>query len=252
METKDMTQMEQTIEKIKNGRGAETLGILEPLAEKGNAEALFWLGVRSLHSMRVPDNDPNSRRHYRVIRQDKKKAVELIRQSAEKDYPQALCWMAKEHFLGRRLEKNETLAFEYWKKAADTGFVPAIYKLAQCYSSARGTSLNHDEGIRLCRTAAEAGYPPAEFLLSLYYTYGRDVDNNCFGPVEPNYEKAIYWGKRAAEHGHIIGQYMMGRYYLEVKGDIVQAKYWLHEAAKRNLKNARIFLEEIEKVEVQA
>lgn len=232
MEEKDKKLLNEVIKAIKDEGWASTIGILEPLAEKGDPTALFLLGTRYLHTMRVPDNDPESKRRVKFIRKDEEKAIQLIKLSAEKGYPRALCWMAKEHCSGRHLEKNETKAFALYKQAADIGYIPAIYQLALCYSFAKGTSLNHDEGVRLCRMAAEAGYPPAEFRISQYYAIGRDVDNNSFRPVAPNPEKQLFWLKRSAENGYIIAQYALGRHLLEVEKDKEQATFWLKEASK--------------------
>lgn len=116
MDDKEKRQLEFAIEKMKSGRPDETIGILEPLAEKGDATALFWLGFRHLHTMRVPDNDPKTKRRFQWVRRDEKKALELIGMSAEKDYPPALFWMAKAYHDGRRVQKDDKKAFLFFKR----------------------------------------------------------------------------------------------------------------------------------------
>ena len=254
MDPKENTQLREAVELIREGRRTETIGILEPLAEKGNPAALFWMGMRCLHAMKVPCNDAKSKRRFRIVRSDKAKAVEYIRQSAEKGFPHALCWMAREHQTGRMLEKDNSKAFLLYQEAAEQEYTPAIYQLSECYCHGRGTARNLNEAFRLCRQVAEAGYPAAEYKLSRYYACGF-VDDEYHGDAESAghdaHEQVLYWCRKSAEHGYMLAQYMTGRYLLE-EGDREQAKWWLQKAAKSHLVNARMLLEKIEKEEAGA
>ena len=50
-------------------------------------------------------------------------------------------------------------------------------------------------------------------------------------------EKALYWTRRAAEHGDRDGQYNLAEFYedaIGVERDIEQAKHWYRLAALQN------------------
>ncbi len=239
---------------MRQGRWRETIGLLEPLAESGNSEAMYWMGERLQVAMRILNPDASSKRKYIMIRADKEKAWMWMERSAEKDYPKALFWLGYQYYTGRLgCEKNEEKAFTYFERAAQLGNIPATYYLSQCYQYARGTRLDHDKSISLCKQAAIVGYPKAEYELSRMYLAGRDVENSTFGPVSPNPAKAFEWCEKSADHGYVVAIYKLGEYYLNgtgVEKDLEKAAFWLRKAANRHLVNAKELLDTIEPLPV--
>lgn len=123
---------------MRQGRWRDTIGLLEPLAESGNSEAMYWMGERLQVAMRILNPDASSKRKYIMIRADKEKAWMWMERSAEKDYPKALFWLGYQYYTGRLgCEKNEEKAFTYFERAAQLGNIPATYYLSQCYQYAR-------------------------------------------------------------------------------------------------------------------
>lgn len=73
---------------------------------------------------------------------------------------------------------------------------------------------------------AEQGYPLAECQVGYFYCEGLGV--------EPDLEQALYWTKKAAEHGDRDGQCNLAWFYEEAIGvskDMEKAKYWYKQAA---------------------
>ena len=73
---------------------------------------------------------------------------------------------------------------------------------------------------------AEQGYPLAECQIGYFYYEGLGVEKDL--------EKALYWTRRAAEHGDRDGQYNLAEFYedaIGVERDIEQAKHWYRLAA---------------------
>lgn len=73
---------------------------------------------------------------------------------------------------------------------------------------------------------AEKGYPLAECQIGYFYYDGLGVEKNL--------EKALYWTRRAAEHGDRDGQFNLAWFYEEGIGteqDLEKAKYWYRKAA---------------------
>lgn len=76
---------------------------------------------------------------------------------------------------------------------------------------------------------AAQGYPLAECQVGYFYYDGLGVEKNL--------DKALFWTKRAAEHGDRDGQYNLAWFYEEgigVEQNLTQAKYWYKQAALQN------------------
>ena len=76
---------------------------------------------------------------------------------------------------------------------------------------------------------AEQGYPLAECQVGFFYLEGLGVEKDL--------QKALYWTRRAAEHGDRDGQCNMAWFYEEGIGvdvDLEQAKQWYRLAAYQN------------------
>lgn len=80
---------------------------------------------------------------------------------------------------------------------------------------------------------AEQGYPLAECQVGYFYLEGLGVEKDL--------EKAVYWTRRAAEHGDWDGQYNLGGFCedgLGTERDMEQAVRWYREAARQGHKLA--------------
>ena len=76
---------------------------------------------------------------------------------------------------------------------------------------------------------AEQGYPLAECQVGYFYYEGLGVKTDL--------EQALYWTKRAAEHGDRDGQCNLAWFYEDAIGvakDMEKAKYWYKQAALQN------------------
>lgn len=73
---------------------------------------------------------------------------------------------------------------------------------------------------------AEQGYPLAECQIGYFYYDGLGVEKDL--------EKAVYWTRRAAEHGDRDGQCNLAWFYedgIGVERDMEQASHWYRKAA---------------------
>lgn len=80
---------------------------------------------------------------------------------------------------------------------------------------------------------AEQGYPLAECQVGYFYYKGIGIEKNL--------EKAVYWTRKAAEHGDRDGQYNLAWFYenaIGVKHDVKQSIFWYHKAALQGHKQA--------------
>lgn len=178
--------LEEAIQNIRNKKYADTLGILDKLAETGDRVALFWLSERYRHSFRIPNKEPQLKRRFIRIPPEREKSLQLLQQSADLGFPPAQYKLGFHYYTPHTENRDLKKAFLLFKSAAEQGYVPAMYRLSACYLCALGVTLSHEEGIRWCKKAAEAFHPMAEYQLARLYFFGRDVNNDAFGPIEPD------------------------------------------------------------------
>lgn len=114
---------------------------------------------------------------------------------------------------------NEKEALQWYKKSADQNNADAINALADYYRF----NDKEEKAFEMDMKAAELGSAEAERSLGTYY-YTLD---------KPDYEKAMEWYKKAAEHGDSVATCDVGIMYLKGKGilkDPYTAVKWFKKA----------------------
>ena len=96
-----------------NGKGverdeAESFRWATKAAIQGNPFGQFQIGLHYLFGSSQ-------------VNPDDSQALYWFRQSAEQDYPSGLYYLGQCHYCGVGVERNEDLAYEYFRKAADRG-----------------------------------------------------------------------------------------------------------------------------------
>ncbi|PKY35036.1 kinase-like protein [Rhizophagus irregularis] len=92
-------------------------------------------------------------------------------------------------------EKNENIAFELFKKAAEKGVINAIYNLGYCFQYGIGTKKNENKAFKSYKVAAEKEDIDAINNFGECYYYGIGTEKDKI--------KAFELYKRAAEKGQI-------------------------------------------------
>ena len=193
MEEKEKKQLKAAAENMKNHKYADTVGILESLAEKGDPIALYWLGIRCLHTMRVPNDPLESKRHFRVIWRDEKKAI---------------AYMSECYLFAWGIPRNNDEASRLCRKAAEAGYPPAEYRMAYyCGGNTMtqeqsGSGSTKPEKLKraMCwmRKAAKHGHMVAQYKMGRY----------CL-KVADDKEQAIWWLHEAANKGLLNAQRLL-------------------------------------------
>lgn len=161
--------------------------ILEPLADSGDADAQYWIGVMYAHGKGFPTVCRQAIRWYEkaarqgnveaafsagfmlyhgwgteedecVLPGNPERAAPWLKQAAEAGNPRAEFLVARMYATGRGLARSTDEAFDWMRKAAESGLVEAQYELGLMYA---------DGGDRVDAWAwfallAERGYPGAE------------------------------------------------------------------------------------------
>ena len=158
----------------------EAIRLFEIEATKGNADALFEIGVCYRRGEGVEQSD--------------EKAVDYYRRALAGGYYHAANNLGIMYAEGLGVEKDMVEAVRYYRIAAKAGNADSQTLLANCYYQGNGVGQNYDEAFSWFQKAAEQNEPDALFQVALCYQEGHGV--------EPDYDKVIEYLCKAAEAGH--------------------------------------------------
>ena len=132
----------------------ETNPTLEDIAELGDVEAQFQLGVC----------------YYRGegVAQDFVEAVRWFHKAAEQGDAPAQYNLGVCYYFGRGVAQDFEEAFQWYRQAAEQGDAKAQFNLAVCYGQGHGVKRNHEEGIKWLRKSAAQGNEEAVKLLNKF------------------------------------------------------------------------------------
>ena len=195
------------------GDYATAIRELRPLAEQGNAEAQYGLGVMYEHGQGVPQDDAE--------------AVKWYRKAAEQGEANAQFILGNMYDDGRGVTQDYAEALKWYRKAAEQGDAEAQYNLGVMYGNGRGVTQDYAEAVGWYRKAAEQGDVEAQYGLGLMYDNGQGVAQD--------YAEAVKWYRKAAEYGDADAHYALGVMYSEGQGvtqDDAVAVMWYRTAAQ--------------------
>ncbi len=228
----------KAILRLEDGFDARPLmEILKEQAEKGNADAMWWL-YKSAVKRHMPEEAQ--------IWYDK---------ALKADQVDALFAEAKKQLL-----TNRELAEEYLRRAADKGYSPAISELAKLELMAGDDDFwklaikqnepdfsvipelleRHKRQFAWYLLAAEGGSLDGMTKVVIAYHYGY--------PCDKNDETAFLWASRAADMGDAYGMYQIGYFYenaLSCEKDMNSAVLFYTQAAEEGIFEAMVRLVEI-------
>ena len=159
------------------------------------------------------------------------------------------------------VEKNKQNYVNWIKTGALLGDPAGQKALAVLYESGNseyGIEMDKKKAVEWYTKAAEIGYAEAQYDLAKYY-FNRSYMGSLFAgtglfdddiPDEKDYENALFWYKKASEHGHSYSQWEIGKMYYNAIGvdqDKDEAVLWYKKAAKLGNKPAQEKLTELGK-----
>lgn len=136
------------------------------------------------------------------------------------------------------IKGNSEVGVEYWEKASTGGNLKAMNDLAELYhDGSMGVPMNKPRALELFKKAADAGYPEAMVSLGVCYSKGDGV-------AQDDYE-AFRWFTLAAEKGEQFAQKNLGICYRSGLGTVENkalAVQWFEKAAEQGNIQAKICL----------
>ncbi|KAG1051957.1 hypothetical protein G6F43_005872 [Rhizopus delemar] len=157
--------------------------------------------------------------------------------AATSDYPHALheLGLLHEQGLDDIIFKDAKYSVQLYANAAELGYAPSAYRLGQCFEFGYLTCPKDAvSSVHYYTIAARQGHAEACFALSAWYLVGGDK-------LQISEEKALEWGKLAAEKGVPKAEYAVG-YFAEMgigrEKDLEEAMRWYKTAADHGNKKA--------------
>jgi len=147
-----------------------------PLAEQGNANAQFFLGVMYDKGRGVP--------------QDYAEAVKWLRKAAEQGVAEAQYNLGVMYDRGLGVPQDYAEAVKWSRKAAEQGYAEAQFNLGVMHDIGLGVREDYAKAMKWFRKAAEQGNAKAQTNLGFMYVLGQSVPQD--------YAQAHMWFNLAA------------------------------------------------------
>lgn len=154
--------------------------------------------------------------------------INSIPQQAAAGDREAQYQLAECYRIGKELEQDWELAYQWYKKSAEQDYTPAMHALSLCLIDGYGTEKNPQEGIKILTICAERGYMKSIHAIINVYMLG------CKG-IEKNLDVAKKWAKIGAEQGDVACMSTYGVLLVDPSFGINQTeegKMWLRRAAQ--------------------
>jgi TPR repeat protein len=241
----------QLIEKKTGRDSAEGTKYLALAAKQGSAMAQYNLGRRLDVGKGCEMNETKAIKMYELaaaqgyalaflqIGLDKRatghfaEAFKLFMSAAKLGCAAAQAEIGLCYYRGNGIEKDLRRAVQYFQLAADAAHPVALKYLADCLMAGKG-ALQKDAGraVELMSRSAQHGNSDAMNTLGHWYAVGK---------APTDLRMALRYYKQAAEKGHSIGQYNVGRSYETGRGvemDAIEAAFWYQRSSHKGYRDA--------------
>lgn len=207
-QSRDIAIFEEWLDNF--GFDKNSIDSLEVLAQNGNSNAMFLLGVY----------------YYQVQRYDRSKT--WLEQAANNEHAGAmnqLAWIYRE---GLGVPENLNQAVVWHRYSAEAGYPRAMTNLAYLYSIGQGVEKDLYASARWYERAAELKSASGIYAIASYTLNG-------IAGYEKDERQGVLLLLEAAQLGHKRAMYVIGKRYETGEGldrDLEQAMYWYGESAK--------------------
>lgn len=202
----------------------DSISQLIALAELGDADAQFSLGVSFAHGDGVEPDYAEAFRWYNM--------------AAEQGNADAWCNLGVLYQNGEGVAQNLAEAFRCYLMSAEQGNSNAQWNLGVLYDSGEGVDQDGQAALHWYRLAAGQGDPDAQFQTGQAYDRGVGVVSDWL--------VAVTWYRRAAEQEHIDAQFRLYELLKALKSlpdSALEANDWLAKAADNGHPEAQSILQ---------
>ncbi|HEY8035184.1 MAG TPA: tetratricopeptide repeat protein [Methylobacter sp.] len=164
---------------VKQGQVEKALPLYLQLANQGNADAQFNVGLIYANGQGIAKDD--------------KQAVDWFSKAANQGHREAQTKLGFMYATGKGVEQNYNSAVYWCYKAAEQGDVIAQYNLGQMYAKGQGVAKDNSLAVSWFSKAAAQGDAHAQYSLGNMYTDGVGVAKDI--------AQAEDWYRKAAKQG---------------------------------------------------
>lgn len=204
------------------GEYEKALPLLRKAADSDNAAAFYYLGLMQREGKGTEKNYG--------------KSCENFRKAAEGGYQNAYLLTGICYRIGDGVKRDDTEAFRWAKKAADTvdqsrmnnedKLVLSLF-MADRYFAGEGTLQDFSEAAKWYEKAARLGDPRAQGVMAFFTFSGKGVVKDR--------EKTKYWAEKAASQGDSMGEAFLGAlFHYRENPDMKKAILWYEKSAMKN------------------
>eukprot|EP00035_Acanthoeca_spectabilis_P019135 m.415201 g.415201 ORF g.415201 m.415201 type:complete len:1655 (+) comp16823_c0_seq80:4298-9262(+) len=168
--------------------------------------------------------------------EDHEEAVRLYRLAAS--HRKAQFNLGNCFFVGNGVELNRTIAFQWFKRAADQGYADAQLCVGSCYERGAGVKLDQSKAFEWFKKSADQGNIKAQHSVASSLLHGLGVPQDV--------AKAVAAFEIPAMRGHPMSQFNLGVILYKgregVAQDLPKAIDWLRKAADQKHPGAQFNL----------
>ncbi|EGS1995523.1 sel1 repeat family protein [Vibrio vulnificus] len=211
----------------------QALPLYQKLAEKGDAIALYYLGVMYFDG--------------EGVEQDQKKGNEYYLASAQKGDEDAMFQLAFSYNDGLGIEQDFKQANHWFASAAEKGHALATFNLGVSYLQGEGVARDCQKAITLFEHAIELDDESKAYqIMGAIYSEPRYM--RICGIKSADYKKALEYFQYAAEWGEEHSQFMIGSFHFKGRGverNYVKALAWYNIAYDNGYDEAEKAIKEV-------
>ena len=119
-------------------------------------------------------------------------AFPKLKAAAEKGHKKAQYRLGRCYEKGRGVEKDATVAFQWYTKSAAQDYAKGLYALGNCYKEGFGTAKDHKKAFECFTKAAQHDNADAQYQLGKCYMKGKGTTADA--------KKAASWFKKAVSN----------------------------------------------------
>lgn len=195
--------LDEGLAAAQSGNFEKAYRVWRPLAENGDADAQFSLGL-------LYENGKG-------VNQDSAKAAAWYRKAADQGNASAQNKLGLMLYNGEGVERDLNAAFKWIRKAAEQNHMDAQFGLGMMYSNGKGVAPDKAMAVKWYQKAADQGLADAQLALGKIYLKADGVPQDK--------AKAAGWLKKAAEQDNGDAKAILSNW----PSIIIDKKTWLTE-----------------------
>ena len=204
-----MAGLDEGLNALRRNDFAAAAKELRPLAERGDAEAQYRIGLMYEYGKGYP--------------QDKTQGIVWFKKAAAQNHADAQTELGIIYAIGDGVKQDDALAVAWLQKGATQGNATAQYNLGLWYAKGQGVKLDIAKAIEWMRKAGAQGMTVAQWKLGVAYENGEGVGKDAY-LAYVNYAIAARGGnKEYSEYRDDIAKQLTPA---QVKSGMAAAEAW--------------------------